>query len=128
MSNESVNNLYERVGGWSYFEHLVNLFYECVENDPILRPLYPDDLKPGKFWLTAFLSQYWGGPNYYSELKGHPRLRQRHFPFRIGQIERDAWVCCMERAVDISGINSPHSESLKDYFRFTATFLINKEQ
>ena len=46
-----------------------------------------------------FLEQYWGGPRTYSDQRGHPRLRMRHAPFRIGYIERDAWLRCMHTAV-----------------------------
>ena len=47
-----------------------------------------------------FLVQYWGGPRTYSEQRGHPRLRMRHAPFRIGLAERDAWLRHMRDAVD----------------------------
>ena len=36
-------SLYERVGGEETFEQLVSHFYALVTQDPILRPMYPDD-------------------------------------------------------------------------------------
>ena len=70
-----------------------------VATDPVLRPLYPEeDLRPAAERLTLFLMQYWGGPNTYSQRRGHPRLRMRHAPFRIGPVERDAWLAQMRRA------------------------------
>src|SRR4030081_2452872 len=86
------DSLYERVGGEAFFTSLVERFYAGVETDPIVRSLYPEDLTPPKRHLALFLVQYWGGPRTYSEERGHPRLRMRHFRFRIGQRERDAWL------------------------------------
>ena len=71
----------------------------------MLRPLYPEeDLGPAEDRLRMFLEQYWGGPRTYSDQRGHPRLRMRHFPFRIGPIEHDAWLRCMRIAVDEAGL------------------------
>src|SRR6185503_15055079 len=54
--------LYELVGGDAWFEALVQRFYAGVEDDVVLRPLYPDDLVDARAHLTGFLIQYWGGP------------------------------------------------------------------
>ena len=71
----------------------------------MLRPLYPEeDLGPAEERLRMFLEQYWGGPRTYSDQRGHPRLRMRHAPFRIGPLERDAWLRCMRIAVDEAGL------------------------
>ena len=78
-------SLYTRVGGIPYFKALVESFYAKVEADPILRPLYPEDLEPGKNNLAMFLVQLWGGPPYFSMERGRPMLRMRHMPFAIGQ-------------------------------------------
>ena len=77
--------------------------------DPLLRPLYPEeDLGPAADRLTLFLMQYWGGPNTYSASRGHPRLRMRHAPFRVGPAERDAWLRHMREAVDSLDLPEPH--------------------
>jgi len=122
----NVVTIYERVGGDSFFTELINRFYERVEDDPILRPLYPEDLEPGKARLAAFLVQYWGGPDNYSQERGHPRLRQRHIPFPIGKKERDAWVAHMLSALE--SMKSPEYEAaqMREYFQNTATLLINR--
>jgi hemoglobin len=94
--------LFFRVGGWPFFEHLVATFYDGIATDDVLAPLYPDypDFEPAKRRLTLFLAQYWGGPSTYSDERGHPRLRMRHFPFRVGPDERDRWLLHMRRAVE----------------------------
>ena len=125
-SQNGGNTIYERVGGSKFFVELVERFYQFVEADISLRPLYPEDLEPGKAHLAAFLAQYWGGPRRYSLERGHPRLRQRHMPFPIGQKERDAWVTHMVAALDSMGISMDEGILMKDYFERTATLMINR--
>ena len=121
-----VATLYERVGGYQFFVELVERFYQSVETDLTLRSLYPEDLEPGKSHLASFLMQYWGGPLRYSLERGHPRLRQRHMQFPIGQKERDAWVTHMVSALDSMEISVDEATLMEDYFKSTATFMINR--
>lgn len=125
-TSPAAETLYQRVGGDAYFQALVERFYTSVEHDPVLRPLYPNDLRPGKANLGAFLAQYWGGPPDYSARRGHPRLRMRHFRFPISQRERDAWVGHMVEAVQTSDACPADAEALISYFDSAATMLMNK--
>lgn len=120
------STLYDRVGGERFFAELVDRFYAGVEADPVLRPIYPDDLGPGKANLAAFLAQYWGGPPSYSAARGHPRLRMRHVSFAIGTKERDAWVNHMVAAIEASGASAADRQALVDYVERAATMLINQ--
>ena len=120
------DTLYDRVGGLAFFVALVERFYAEVENDPVLRPLYPQDLEPGKANLAEFLAQYWGGPPAYSERRGHPRLRMRHFGFAIGPRERDAWVEHMAAAVRAGDAAPADAEELLAYFRDASAMLVNR--
>ena len=124
---EPNTTLYQRVGGTPYFNALVERFYTHVVEDAVLRPLYPEDLEPGKAHLAAFLVQLWGGPPYYSMERGHPRLRMRHVPFAIGQRERDAWFQHMREVVLASDASADDVATLLDYFDKASTFMINKE-
>ena len=120
--------LYELVGGEAWFVALVDRFYDSVETDPVLRPLYPEDLTPSRAHLTGFLVQYWGGPATYSAERGHPRLRMRHFPFRIGQAERDAWFAHMRAAVAQGGLAPEIEAEVIAYFENASTHLINAQE
>jgi hemoglobin len=92
----------------------------------VLRPLYPEeDLGPAEDRLRMFLEQYWGGPRTYSDLRGHPRLRMRHFPFRIGPVERDAWLRCMRIAVDEADLDPEHRAQLWEYLEYAAASMVN---
>jgi len=117
--------LFDRVGGSEFFESLVDRFYAGVASDPVLRPLYPDDLEDSKAHLALFLAQYWGGPPRYSEQRGHPRLRMRHAPFVITTLERDAWLRHMSEAVKASDCSAEDQRELSDYFEMAANSLVN---
>jgi hemoglobin len=120
-----VATLYERVGGQSFFDRLVDRFYAAVDADPTLRPLYPQDLSGPKQHLAWFLGQYWGGPSTYSDSRGHPRLRMRHAPFTIGLSEREAWLRHMTEAVEASGADASTQAELLAYFEMASRTLIN---
>jgi hemoglobin len=91
---------FDQVGGHAFFQRLVSNFYVEIENDELLRPMYPEDLTESKRHFELFLEQYWGGPKSYSEERGHPRLRMRHAPFRINRAARDAWLVAMSKALE----------------------------
>lgn len=80
------------IGGREGIARIVERFYEKVEADIDLRPVYPENLEPGKEKLKLFLVQWLGGPAVYSEKYGHPRLRMRHFPFVIDEKAAGRWL------------------------------------
>lgn len=122
-------SFYDAVGGAETFRRIVGRFYELVRDDEILRPLYPEeDLAAAEVRLLMFLEQYWGGPRTYSDQRGHPRLRMRHAPFRIGFLERDAWLRCMHTAVaeiDARTLDDAHRKALLDYLEMAAQSMVN---
>lgn len=121
-----VGGIYERVGS-EWFTRLVDRFYDGVETDPVLRPLYPNDLAPSRRHLALFLAQYFGGPADYNAARGHPRLRMRHAPFTIGAAERDAWLRLMTAAVREGGLQSDDEAEMLSYFTSTAATLVNSD-
>jgi hemoglobin len=117
--------IYELAGGDEKFRRMIDSFYARVEREPLLRPMYPQDLGPSREHLFLFVTQYFGAPPRYNALRGHPRLRARHVPFQIGQAERDAWASHMLAAIDEAGFEEPARGALREYFERAATFLIN---
>jgi len=101
--------LFDTVGGKKFFVDLVDRFYDGVETDQILIPLYPEgsDTVGARHRLSLFLMQYFGGPDTYMQERGHPRLRMRHFPYGIGEKERDHWLLHMISAIDVSVAELP---------------------
>ena len=123
---EPAETFYDAVGGAETFHALTARFYAEVGRDEILRRLYPEeDLGPAERRMRMFLEQYWGGPRTYSDQRGHPRLRMRHFPFTIGPIERDAWLRCMRIAVDEAGLAPAHRDQLWTYLEYAAASMVN---
>lgn len=126
MERDEQTTFYEAVGGEETFRRLVHRFYQGVARDPVLRPLYPEeDLSGSEEKLRMFLVQYWGGPRDYSEQRGHPRLRMRHAPFRIGETERDAWLARMREALDELDLPAEYDQQLWDYLTYAASTLVN---
>jgi hemoglobin len=120
-------SIYELAGGQETFRLLVERFYSRVAEDPLLRAVYPDqDLSGATERLGLFLIQFWGGPQTYSERRGHPRLRMRHHPFVIGQAERDAWLGHMTAAVESLELAPAVRKALLDYFDTASTAMINQ--
>jgi len=120
--------IFDRVGGRPFFDALVTRFYARVEDDPVLRPLYPDDLAESVVNTAGFLAQLWGGGTVqYSDHRGHPRLRARHLPFRIRRLERDRWFAHMAASVLESDADDRTKAEMLDYFERAATFLVNAE-
>lgn len=124
---DPVSIIFKEVGSEEPFFRLVDKFYEGVEKDTLLRPIYPEDLAPAKEHLALFLIQRFGGRGTYSEQRGHPRMRMRHMPFKIGIKERDAWLANMEQALNQVPEFAKHREVLDFYFKDFATFLMNHE-
>ncbi|PSK96632.1 hemoglobin [Haloactinopolyspora alba] len=121
-----LDNFYDAVGGHETFARLVHRFYEGVAEDPLLRPLYPeDDLGPAEQRLLMFLEQYWGGPTTYSEQRGHPRLRMRHAPFAVNPAARDRWLHHMRVALDELDLPPVYRDTLWDYLERAAYSMVN---
>ncbi|MDX2106954.1 MAG: globin [Candidatus Melainabacteria bacterium] len=123
---DPLSQIYKLIGSEEPYFRLVDEFYAGVEESFVLRPLYPEKLDNAKRSLALFLIQRTGGRTTYSDEKGHPRMRARHMPFAIGQAERDAWIVCMNRALDNTPEFVPVRKDLDAFFDHFATFMINK--
>jgi hemoglobin len=119
-------NFWREIGGRPTFEKLVRAFYEGVATDDVLRPMYPEaDLEGAIQRLTGFLEQYWGGPGTYSEQRGHPRLRQRHQPFKVNPDARDRWLRHMRTALDGLALAPLQDAMLWGYLDRAAFAMVN---
>lgn len=120
-------SLFEQVGGEAFFVQLVDAFYEAVEKDETLRPMYPEDLTESRRHFMLFLVQYWGGPGTYMEERGHPRLRMRHAPFRITKGASDAWLAAMDTALASvrDQLSDVQFDELNAYFAMAAQQMRN---
>lgn len=121
---DPLQTLFDRLGPEPFWR-IARAFYTRIDVHPRLRPLFPADLEEPIRNQAEFLIQFFGGPQTYSERKGHPRLRMRHMPFRIGLSERNDWVECMRGALADAEIPADAAAEMMHYFERTATFMMN---
>jgi len=120
---------FERLGGEAGVRELVDRFYDLMDLEPELagiRRLHPSTLDGSRDKLFWFLCGWLGGPDHYIDRFGHPRLRARHLPYAIGIAERDAWMACMMRAMQETGVDPTLAEKLTESFFGTADWMRNK--
>ena len=109
---------------------LVDRFYDLMDLEPAyldLRATHGPDLANARERLFMFLCGWLGGPDYYVEQHGHPRLRMRHMPFSIGIKERDQWVACMDQAMGETEVPEGLRTRLKNSFFQTADWMRNRD-
>jgi hemoglobin len=120
--------VYERLGGSAGVLALVQRFYALMDTLPEaahLRELHPENLGGSVDSLFKFLSGWFGGPPLYVRERGHPRLRMRHAPFRVGPAERDAWMRCMRTALAERVPDAALRTSLEQAFAGMADHMVN---
>ena len=106
---------YRAAGGAEGIDRLVHRFYEHMETlseARTLRAMHAADLTEVRDKLAVFLEAWLGGPNEYRSRFGAISIPGFHARFAIDEVERDAWLLCMERAVD----EQPWAEAFKFYF------------
>ena len=124
MINEAL--IYATLGETG-FTRLTSAFYRRLRNDDLVGAMYPDDDWDGaEARLRDFLLFRFGADERYLVKRGHPRLRARHLPFRIGTAERDRWVELMQEAADEVVDDDFIRESLMTFFAQVADFLRNQ--
>jgi hemoglobin len=122
--------MFERVGGLVIIDRLVEVFYErmdTLEEAKTIRAMHAPNLDDTKQLLKRYLTEWTGGPKLYSPEKGHPRLRQRHMSFAIGNAEKDAWLLCMRGALEASVEDVTARDELYDMFAKLAAWMRNSE-
>ncbi|AJD90735.1 globin [Jeotgalibacillus malaysiensis] len=122
--NEQNRTPYEYIGEAKLTE-LVNAFYTRVGNHPELKSIFPDDLTETARKQKQFLTQYLGGPQLYTEEHGHPMLRARHLPHVITPSRAEAWLSCMNEAMDETGVEGDFRDALYYRLSLTAKHMVN---
>ena len=120
---------FEWMGGESKVRQLVDRFYDLMDLEPqyeLLRAVHGSTLDDARDKLFWFLCGWLGGPSYFEERFGHPRLRMRHMPFSIGIAERDQWLACMDQAMSEVGVDPALHQRLNQSFFQTADWMRNR--
>ena len=128
QEHEEKSNLYELIGGADKLREMVDRFYDLMQLEAEfagINQMHPQPNESSRDKLFWFLSGWMGGPNLYIEQFGHPRLRARHLPYKIGVAERDQWLRCMAWAMQDVGVAEPLQEHLMSSFYQTADWMRN---
>ena len=124
MKAEELDSLYKELGARK-IKHLVDSFYEFVYQDPILIPLFNNDIEEIKDKQYCFLTQFFGGPQLYIEKYGPPRMRMRHAPHKINQKAMESWLICMQKAIDTLDLPKDLAQRLYNSFPKLAQHMVN---
>lgn len=115
--------------GESGIRAMVAAFYRRVRTDDLIGPMYPDDDWEGsEERLAEFMLFRLGASTAYIEKRGHPRLRMRHIPFRIGIAERDRWLALMTAAMEETAVPPRARAFLDPLFTQIADFMRNQPE
>lgn len=129
MDTPTPKTIFEWMGGEPALQTLVQRFYDLMELEPgyaALRASHGPDLTRARQHLFWFLCGWMGGPDYFVERFGHPRLKALHMPFSIGILERDLWLACMDQAMGDTGVDTVLRERLNHSFFQTADRMRNR--
>ena len=124
-----VSTAFEWIGGEVRVRELVDRFYDLMDLEPgyaELRAVHGSELDDARQKLFWFLCGWLGGPQFYTERFGHPRLKQRHMPFKIGLVERDQWLACMDQAMVDAAVPEALRARLNTAFFQTADWMRNQ--
>ena len=125
---ENAESAFELIGGEGAIHALVERFYDLMDLEPgyaALRAAHGPDLASAREKLNWFLCGWMGGPQHYTDRFGHPRLRMRHMPFKIGILERDQWLACMAQAMQEVHVHPALRARLQESFFQTADWMRN---
>ncbi len=116
---------FERLGGRDALAAIVETFYDRIQADPELRPVFPPDLRPGRDKQAAFLEQWMGGEPRYSQRYGEPALRRRHRPFAITERGAERWLAHFAAALEAHEVEQALTRELMDALRPLALRMVN---
>lgn len=120
-------NLFEELGGQPGISKIVEAFYPKVKGNPLLAPLFTNDIAPIMKKQEMFLSQFFGGPDLFTAEFGHPRMRARHMPFNITKEHADAWLSCMSQALEETVDTEELRHGVIERLKVSAYFFVNSD-
>jgi hemoglobin len=106
MAEAETPSLYEWAGGREAFERLIEAFYDRVERDELISPLFPGGVsREHRAHVTLWWCEVFGGPADYTEqLGGYPRMIGKHHDLGITPEQRLRFATLMSMAADDAGL------------------------
>jgi len=98
--------LYEWAGGDGAFVRLIDCFYDRVEHDELISPLFPGGVsREHRDHVAAWWQEVFGGPaRYTTDLGGYARMVDKHRDLGISVEQRRRFVDTMSVAADDAGL------------------------
>jgi len=121
-----MQTIYTRLGDEN-LQLLVDKFYNYVFKDERIKHLFQTEKEVVKKKQFMFLTQFFGGPQRYTELYGHPKLRMRHLPHQVTMEGAGAWLECMAKAISELPIDSAFQREIFQRFPHAARHMVNTE-
>lgn len=119
-----MKTLFEAVGE-ERLHRLIDTFYGYVSQDEILLKIFPRNWDEIAYKQKLFQTQFLGGPNLYIQEFGHPMMRARHMPFRITEIEKEAWLKNMKRAMQDVDLEEELQEKMMERYEMVGQMMVN---
>jgi hemoglobin len=105
MTDQKVPTLYEWLGGMAALDRLTTRFYERVNGDALLAPVFARMGADHPRHVAAFLAEVLGGPKAYSQHRGgHPHMVAQHLDRHLTQEQRRRWVGLLLETADEVGL------------------------
>ena len=102
MNGPAPPSLYEWAGGEAAIRRMIDAFYDRVEQDDLLSPLFPGGVREEhREHVAAWWSEVFGGPTRYTdELGGYEQMVSKHRELGITPEQRRRFVSLMSVAAD----------------------------
>jgi hemoglobin len=105
MQSSNIPTLYEWVGGMQVLQKLTKRFYEHVNEDELLKPVFAHMDASHSEHVATFLAEVLGGPATYSaDRGGHPHMIQKHLSRHLTQEKRRRWIELLLDTADELGL------------------------
>ena len=117
--------------GEERFRKMVDDHYEMIRTSDIAF-LFPvndeEDFSTAKKHAADFFIQICGGPDYFAQTRGEPRMVGRHAPFRIDESARRRWLefyAVLLPALEDEGVSPEYIQSFWEYADIFSIWMIN---
>lgn len=118
--------LFEKIGS-DNLKKIVEAFYARVFASEVIGGLFQTDKNLIVEKQYQFLTQFLGGPQLYTEVYGHPKMRMRHLPHAINESAKDEWLKCMNEAIhEVLSDDTELADALYQCFPPVAQHMVNR--
>jgi hemoglobin len=106
---------------------MVSRFYDLLRQSSIKQLFKEDDteFEQSKQHSSDFMIQILGGPEYYNQHRGKPKLTKRHAPFSITVEGRIVWLSCFREVLLTLDTPEYLTTSFWNYLNFFSTWMVN---